>query len=101
MFSDESTFWLVRDDSKFVRRHSNVSPYDPRYTVKIVKQLDSVMSIHEAEYFMHDLALAYMSKAVKEFMGIYFDASYFSSIAASMPKRIRSLLKYKGNMSKY
>ncbi|MPC08672.1 hypothetical protein E2C01_001265 [Portunus trituberculatus] len=36
MFSDESTFRLVRGDSKVMRRPSNVSCYDPRYTVKMV-----------------------------------------------------------------
>lgn len=107
-------------------------------------------SIHEAEYFMHNLAQAHKSKAVKEFMvknnirvlnwpgnspglnpienawhvmktklesshpssiknlteelkkiWIYFNASYFSTLAASMPRRIQSVLKSKGNMSKY
>ncbi|MPC39451.1 hypothetical protein E2C01_032988 [Portunus trituberculatus] len=84
MFSNESTFWLVRGHSKGVRKPSNVSTYDPRYNVKMVKQPDSVMkmkmkatnyievseehmltfwSIHEAEYSMHDLAPAHKSKA--------------------------------------
>ena len=43
MFSDESTFRLVRGESKIVRRPSNVSRYDPKYTVKTVKHPDSVM----------------------------------------------------------
>ena len=44
MFSDESTFRLVRGGSKVVRRPSSVSRYDPRYTVKTVKHPDSVMA---------------------------------------------------------
>lgn len=43
MFSDESTFRLVRGGSKTVRRPSTVSRYDPKYTVKTVKHPDSVM----------------------------------------------------------
>lgn len=43
MFSDESTFRLVRGGSKVIRRPSYVSRYDPRYTVKTVKHPDSVM----------------------------------------------------------
>lgn len=43
MFSDESTFRLVRGESKIVRRPSSVSRYDPKYTVKTVKHPDSVM----------------------------------------------------------
>lgn len=43
MFSDESTFRLIRGTSKLVRRPSNVSRYDPKYTVKTVKHPDSVM----------------------------------------------------------
>ena len=43
MFSDESTFRLVRQDSKVVRRPKGVSLFDPRYTVKTFKQPDSVM----------------------------------------------------------
>lgn len=43
MFSDESTFRLIRGSSKIVRRPSNVSRFDPRYTVKTVKHPDSVM----------------------------------------------------------
>lgn len=190
MFSDESTFRLVRGGSKIVRRPSSVSRYDPHYTVKTVKHPDSVMvwgaftghkgsaglyflpknmtmkatnyiqvledhmltfwSIHDAKFFMHDGAPAHKSKAVKEFMvrnnihvldwpgnspdlnpienawhvmktnleksrpsniknlteelkkmWVHFDASYFSTLAASMPKRIQSVLKIKGNMSKY
>ncbi|MPC38694.1 hypothetical protein E2C01_032205 [Portunus trituberculatus] len=43
ILSNENTFWLVRRDFKFMRTPSNMSHYDPRYTVKMVKQLDSVM----------------------------------------------------------
>ena len=43
MWSDESTFRLVRGGSKVVRRPSNVSRYDPRFTVKTVKHPESVM----------------------------------------------------------
>ncbi|KAK4323716.1 hypothetical protein Pmani_005597 [Petrolisthes manimaculis] len=43
MFSDESTFRLVRMASKTVRRPSGVSRYDPKYIVKTVKHPDSVM----------------------------------------------------------
>lgn len=43
MFSDESTFRLVRGGSKTVRRPSTASRYDPKYTVKTVKHPDSVM----------------------------------------------------------
>ncbi|MPC38695.1 hypothetical protein E2C01_032206 [Portunus trituberculatus] len=32
---------------------------------------------------------------------IYFNASYFSSLAASIARRIQSVLKSKGNKSKY
>ena len=43
MFSDESTFRLVRGQSKVIRRPINASRNDPRYTVKTVKHSDSVM----------------------------------------------------------
>ncbi|KAG0729791.1 Transposable element Tcb1 transposase [Chionoecetes opilio] len=43
MFSDESTFRLVRMASTTVRRPSDVSRYHPKYTVKTVKPPDSVM----------------------------------------------------------
>ena len=43
MFSDESTFRLIRGTSKLVRRPCDVSRYDPKYTVKTVKHPDSVM----------------------------------------------------------
>ncbi|MPC72015.1 Transposable element Tcb2 transposase [Portunus trituberculatus] len=43
MFSNERTFWLVRGNSKVVRRPSSVSHCDPHYTIKTVKQPDSVM----------------------------------------------------------
>ncbi|KAG7156092.1 Transposable element Tcb2 transposase-like 4, partial [Homarus americanus] len=43
MFSDESTFRLVRGASKIVRRPKNVSWCSPKYTVKTVKHPDSVM----------------------------------------------------------
>ena len=43
MFSDESTFRLVRGGSKLVRRPPGSSRYDDKYTVKIVKHPDSVM----------------------------------------------------------
>ena len=37
MFSDESTFQLVREHSKVIRRPINVPRHDPQYTVKTVK----------------------------------------------------------------
>ena len=43
MFSDESTFRLIRGTSKLVRRPSGASRYDPKYTVKTGKHPDSVM----------------------------------------------------------
>ena len=43
MFSDESTFRLVRGGSKIIRRPRNVSRYDPKFTVKTVKHPESVM----------------------------------------------------------
>lgn len=43
MFSNESTFRLVRGGSKTVRCPKDVSRYDLRYTVKTVKHPDSVM----------------------------------------------------------
>ena len=43
MFSDESTFRLVSGNSKIARRPSDVSRYNPQYTVKTVKHADSVM----------------------------------------------------------
>ena len=43
MFSDESTFRLVRGGSRLVRRPPGASRYDSKYTVKTVKHPDSVM----------------------------------------------------------
>ena len=43
MFSDESTFRLVREQYKLVRRPSGVSRYDSRYIIKTVKHPKSVM----------------------------------------------------------
>ena len=43
MFSDESTFRLVRRGSKMIRRPPGSSRYDTMYTVKTVKHPDSVM----------------------------------------------------------
>ena len=43
MFSDESTFRLVRGQSKVIRRPINVSRHDPRFIVKTVKHSDGVM----------------------------------------------------------
>nr|CAH7716389.1 unnamed protein product [Callosobruchus chinensis] len=43
MFSDESTFRLFRGGSQMLRRPSNVSRYDPKYTIKTVRHPDSVM----------------------------------------------------------
>ena len=40
MFSDESTFRLIRGTSKIVRRPSDASRHDPKYTVKTVKHPD-------------------------------------------------------------
>ena len=43
LFSDESTFRLVRGRYKLVRRPSGVSRYDSRYIIKTVKHPQSVM----------------------------------------------------------
>ena len=43
MFSDERTFTIVRGVPKMVHRLSNASRYDPKSTVKIIKDPDSVM----------------------------------------------------------
>ena len=43
MFSDESTFRLVRGVPKMVRRPSTASRYDPKYTVKTMTHPGSVM----------------------------------------------------------
>ena len=43
MFSDESTFPLVKRQSKVIRRPINVPRHDPRYTVKTAKHSDGVM----------------------------------------------------------
>ena len=43
MFSDESTFRMVRGASNVVRRPRRVSRYEEKYTVKTVKHPDSVM----------------------------------------------------------
>ena len=43
MFSDESTFRLVRGWYKLVRMPSGVSTYDSRYIIKTVKHSKSVM----------------------------------------------------------
>ena len=43
MFSDESTFRLMRGQSKAIKRPINVPRHDPRYTVKTVKHSDGVM----------------------------------------------------------
>ena len=43
MFSDESTFRLVRGGYKLVRKPQGVSRYDSKYTIKAVKHPESVM----------------------------------------------------------
>ena len=43
MFCDESTFRLVRESRKMVRRSSNTSRFDLKFTVKTVKHPASVM----------------------------------------------------------
>ena len=43
MFSDESTFTLVRGVPKMVRRPSSASRHDPKFTVKTMKHPVSVM----------------------------------------------------------
>ena len=43
MFSDESTFTLVRGVSKMVHRPSSASRYDPKLTVKTMKDPDCVI----------------------------------------------------------
>ncbi|XP_072401695.1 uncharacterized protein [Diabrotica undecimpunctata] len=44
MFSDESTFRLIKGSSKFVRRPNTASRYDSKFTVKTVKYPKSVMA---------------------------------------------------------
>ena len=44
MFSDESTFTLVRRVSKIVRRPSTASRYDPKFTIKSIKYPESVIA---------------------------------------------------------
>lgn len=190
MWSDESTFRLLRIGSKVVRRPSDVSRYDPRYTIKTVKHPDSVMvwgcfsgakgrgglyflpknvtmkasnyievlrehlldmwDIHGCEFFMQDGAPSHCAKSVKSFLAnnniallewpgnspdlnpienawniikdevekcrptsipklkeeltklwVTMDASYLEKLAISMPKRLKMVLKCKGNMTKY
>ena len=43
MFSDKSTFALVRGVPKLIRRPSSGSRCDPKFAVKTAKYLDSVM----------------------------------------------------------
>ena len=43
MFSDDSTFAMVRGVSKMVRRPRSASRYDPKFTVKTMKDPGSVM----------------------------------------------------------
>ena len=43
MFSDESTFTLVRELSKIVRHPSSASPYNQKFTIKTMKCPGSVM----------------------------------------------------------
>lgn len=43
MWSEKSTFQLVRMDSKMVRRPSDVSQYDSQNTIKTMKHQDSIM----------------------------------------------------------
>ena len=43
MFSDKSTFQLVREQSKVIRRPINIPKHDPWYAVKTVKHSDGVM----------------------------------------------------------
>ena len=43
MFSDKRIFAIVRGVPKVVRRPSSASRYDPKFTVKTLKDPDSVM----------------------------------------------------------
>ena len=43
MYSDESTFTLVRGVPKMARHSSSASRYNSKFTVKTTKHLDSVM----------------------------------------------------------
>ena len=43
MFSDKSTFTLVRGVPKLVHRPINASRYDPKFTVKTTKHPGSVV----------------------------------------------------------
>ena len=86
MFSDESTFQLVRGQSKVVRRPVNVPRHDPRNTFKTVKHSDRVMvwdafsGTHERErlYFLSRIVTMKGSNYLKvlndhllPFRGIY------------------------------
>ncbi|KAK8749768.1 hypothetical protein OTU49_015529 [Cherax quadricarinatus] len=43
MFSDGSTFRLIRSSSKIIHGPSGVSRYDPQYAMKTVKHPESIM----------------------------------------------------------
>ena len=43
MFGDETTFTTVRGVPKMVRRLSSASQYDPKFTVKTIKEPGSIM----------------------------------------------------------
>ena len=189
MFSDESTFRLVRGCSTVVRRPTSSSRYDSRFTVKTVKHPDSVMvwgaisgsgraglyflpknvtmkgsnylevlqdhmldfwDIHDCNFFMHDGAPAHRTKTVKKWLEeknipvlawpgnspdlnpienawnymkkkvqdtqppsiqalkeelkklwVNMDKDYCVKLADSMPQRLASVLKAKGDMTKY
>lgn len=190
MFSDESTFRMIRGSSQLVRRARGSDRYDPKFTVKTVKHPDSVMvwgaftgkhgrgglyflpkgetmrgpryinvlkdhmkaqyQIHQCTTFMHDGAPCHRSGIVKNWLAgesinvlewpgnspdlnpienawnvfknrlkqhkptslpamielikrewIEMEKPYFEALADSMPRRMRQVIKVKGNMTKY
>ena len=63
MFSDDSTFTMVRGVSKMVRRPRSASPYNPKFTVKTMKVPGSVMVL---EVFSGNLGRAGLYFHIKD-----------------------------------
>ena len=47
------------------------------------------------------MSLLVLKEAIKKMWVMEMDSEYFKSLARSMPKRIKMILKSKGNMPKY